>query len=96
MTDTGQLVGDAPLQRSDRCLMGRIDSTETARSNNNTWDEVGEAFIRELGYSRIILKLNAADRENREDIQAIFRTSLPEFLEQCLVCLYYYIPPRIS
>lgn len=62
-----------------------IDSTEAARSTHNTWDEVGEAFIRELGYSRIILKLNAADKDSREDVQAIFRTSLGEFLEQCLV-----------
>lgn len=60
-------------------------STEVARTNNQTWDEVGESFIRELGYSRIILRLNEAEKESREDIQAAFRTSLSEFLDQCLV-----------
>lgn len=60
-------------------------STEVARTVHQTWDEVGESFIRELGYSRIILRLNAADKESREDIQADFRTGLSEFLEQCLV-----------
>lgn len=62
-------------------------STEVARSVHQTWDEVGEVFIRELGYSRIILRLNEAEKETREDIQADFRTSLSEFLEQCLVGL---------
>lgn len=62
-------------------------STEVARSVHQTWDEVGEAFIRELNYSRIILRLNEADKDSREDIQADFRTGLSEFLEQCLVSL---------
>ena len=60
-------------------------STEVARTTHQTWDEVGEAFIRELAYSRIILRLNEADKDSREDIQADFRTSLAEFLDQCLV-----------
>lgn len=34
------------------------DSTEPARSPHAVWDEIGEAVIRELDYSHIILKLN--------------------------------------
>jgi hypothetical protein len=60
-------------------------STEVARTTHQTWDEVGETFIRELGYSRIVLRLNEAEKESREDVQAEFRTSLNEFLEECLV-----------
>lgn len=41
-------------------------------------------FIRELETSTIILKLNQAEKESREDVQAIFRSSLKVFLEQCL------------
>ena len=66
-------------------------STDTARTAHQTWDEVGEVFIRELEYSRIILRLNEADKDSREELQADFRTSLPEFLEQCLVST---APPR--
>lgn len=60
-------------------------TSEVATTIHQTWDEVGESFIRELAYSRIILRLNHADKDSREDIQAEFRTSLVEFLEQCLV-----------
>jgi hypothetical protein len=33
-------------------------STEPARSPHAVWDEIGEAVIRELDYSHVILKLN--------------------------------------
>lgn len=36
-------------------------STERSRSTHNTWDEIGEALIRELDFSRIILKLNDSE-----------------------------------
>lgn len=62
-------------------------TTEVARTTHQTWDEVGESFIREIAHSRIIIRLNEADKESREDIQADFRTDLLAFLEQCLVSI---------
>ena len=84
---TGRAVSHVDKSYHSSARLNQVvpDSTEIARSTQNTWDEVGEAFVRELGYSRIMLKLNAADKDSREDVQAIFRTSLGEFLEQCLV-----------
>jgi hypothetical protein len=61
LQDTGllvrlQLVG----LRLDRTLTVTFfaDSTEPARSTHAVWDEIGEAVIRELDYSHIVLKLN--------------------------------------
>ncbi|GJN90164.1 hypothetical protein Rhopal_003163-T1 [Rhodotorula paludigena] len=59
-------------------------STERSRSTHNTWDEIGEAVIRELDFSQIILKLNDSDKDTREDIVAAVTIDLNEFLEQTL------------
>ncbi|GAA5905720.1 hypothetical protein JCM8208_000876 [Rhodotorula glutinis] len=59
-------------------------STERSRSTHNTWDEVGEALIRELDFSRIILKLNDSEKDTREDIVASLTVDLNEFLEKTL------------
>lgn len=61
------------------------DSSEPARSPHAVWDEIGEAFIRELDFSHIILKLNLAEKETREEILATKTIDMNEFLETCLV-----------
>lgn len=61
-----------------------LDSTEHARSTKAVWDEIGEAFIRELDYSQIILKLNTAEKDTREEIIASHTMDMNAFLEACL------------
>lgn len=60
-------------------------STEPARSTNAVFDEIGEAFIRELDVSTISLKLNTAEKETREDVIGTYTGNLVEFLDACLV-----------
>ncbi|KAG0147448.1 hypothetical protein CROQUDRAFT_42936 [Cronartium quercuum f. sp. fusiforme G11] len=59
-------------------------STEPSKSVNAKWDETGECFIRELDWSRCILKLNVAEKETREEVYAQYSCSLKDFLEDCL------------
>lgn len=56
-----------------------------ARSNHPTWDQVGEGFIRELDFSRVWLRINAADENNKEDVVAEFKCETKDFLERCIV-----------
>lgn len=61
-------------------------TTSMARSQKQTWDSVHEAFVRELDFSRITLRLNdEADPEDGEDIFAGIQLQTKEVLEQCLV-----------
>lgn len=39
--------------------------TAKARSHHATWDQVGEAFVKELPLSRVCLRLNANDEEEK-------------------------------
>lgn len=71
-------------------LLSFADSTEHARSPKAVWDEIGEAFIRELDYSQIILKLNTAEKDTREDIIASHSMDMNAFLEACLVRFHLY------
>ncbi|GAA6050737.1 hypothetical protein JCM3770_006601 [Rhodotorula araucariae] len=59
-------------------------STERSRSTHNTWDEIGEALIRELDFSQVILKLNDSEKDTREDIIASLTVDLNVFLEETL------------
>ncbi|KAK4049600.1 Tricalbin-2 [Microbotryomycetes sp. JL201] len=59
-------------------------STEPARSTHAVWDEIGEAVIREKQWSRIIFKLNEAEKETREDILASLTMDVDTFLDACL------------
>ncbi|SCV70224.1 BQ2448_1618 [Microbotryum intermedium] len=59
-------------------------SSEPARSTHAVWDEIGEAVIRELNFSNIILKLNTAEKETREDIVASATIPVSQFLTSCL------------
>ncbi|EIW70089.1 hypothetical protein TREMEDRAFT_71520 [Tremella mesenterica DSM 1558] len=55
-----------------------------ARSTHPTWDQVGEGFVRELDFSRIWLRINAADDSDKDDIVAEFKCDTKDFLEQCI------------
>lgn len=59
-------------------------SSEPARSQQTTFDEIGEAFIRELDYSQIIFKLNMAEKETQEDMIGAAVMDMNEFLENTL------------
>ncbi|WVQ70782.1 hypothetical protein IAR50_000304 [Cryptococcus sp. DSM 104548] len=59
-------------------------TSEKARSNTPTWDQVGEGFIRELDFSRVWLRINAADENSKEDVVAEWKGNTKEFLEQCI------------
>ncbi|KAI5478145.1 hypothetical protein MNV49_005409 [Pseudohyphozyma bogoriensis] len=59
-------------------------STEPARSTHAVFDEIGESFIRELDYSQVIIKLNTAEKETREDVIASSTIDMNHFLEMCL------------
>lgn len=58
--------------------------SERARSAHARWDQVGEGFVRELDVSRIILRLNANDDTEKEDIVASREMSTEEFLSMTL------------
>lgn len=60
------------------------DTTEKARSTKTTWDEVHETFIKELDYSRIIFKLNEAEKETTDETYAELALDMNEFLETAL------------
>ncbi|PLW09166.1 hypothetical protein PCASD_23053 [Puccinia coronata f. sp. avenae] len=59
-------------------------STEPSKSTHAKWDETGESFIRELDWSRCILKLNVADKDTREEVYAEYTSDLKDFLNDCL------------
>jgi hypothetical protein len=70
---------------SDNVDARLTDSSEPARSLRPTWDEMAEAFIRERDVSRIIFKLNKAEKETLEDVFASYSSDLDAFLELALV-----------
>ncbi|MBW0557662.1 hypothetical protein O181_097377 [Austropuccinia psidii MF-1] len=59
-------------------------STEPSKSTNAKWDETAECFIRELGWSRCVLKLNVAEKDTREEVYAEYTSGLKPFLDDCL------------
>ncbi|POW18700.1 hypothetical protein PSHT_05469 [Puccinia striiformis] len=59
-------------------------STEPSKSTHPKWDETGESFIRELDWSRCILKLNVADKDTREEVYAEYTCDLKAFMNDCL------------
>ncbi|OXB34399.1 transmembrane protein [Cryptococcus neoformans] len=62
-----------------------------ARSNHPTWDQVGEGFIRELDFSRVWLRINAADENSKEDVVAEFKCETKDFLERCINAPYDFV-----
>jgi Ca2+-dependent lipid-binding protein len=74
----------ATLSLVQTSLIARLDTTEKARSLNATFDEVSEIFIRELEFSRILFKLNEADKESNEDVIAEAQFDMDDFMEMAL------------
>lgn len=60
-------------------------TTEKARAEHCTWDEVGEATIKELDWSRMWLKLRTGDDD--EDVFAEFQGNTKDVLERALVSI---------
>lgn len=70
-------------------------STERARSQAATWDQVGEGFIKELDFSAVWLRLNENDGGEKDDIIAEVRLAATAFLDKCWVgCLSLDFRPR--
>ncbi|PWN50042.1 tricalbin [Violaceomyces palustris] len=57
-------------------------TTEKGRSQHCTWDEVGESTVRELDWSRFLLKLRTGDSD--EDVFAEFAGNTKDVLEKTL------------
>jgi hypothetical protein len=63
----------------------RADATEAARSEHAKWDEVGEAFVKELDFTHVLLKLNSAEKDTQDEVYADMRIDLRSFLEASMV-----------
>jgi Ca2+-dependent lipid-binding protein len=59
-------------------------TTEEARTKECTWDEVGEATIKELDWSRIWLKLRTGNGKDENSVFAEFQGNTKDFLERTL------------
>jgi Ca2+-dependent lipid-binding protein len=59
-------------------------TTEEARTTASTWDEVGEAVIKELDWSRIWLKLRTGNGKDDNSVFAEFQGNTKDFLERAL------------
>ncbi len=59
-------------------------TTEAGRTNACTWDEVGEAVIKELDWSRMWLKLRTGRGDTQEDVFAEFQGNTKDVLEKTL------------
>lgn len=89
-----QLIsGDLP--RKGRVELYVDDATYPAfistksRSVHQKWDEIGEGFVREMEFSRLVLCINTSsdDVTYGEDNVAEFTCDTRELLEACLVSL---------
>ena len=56
------------------------DVTEAARHTHATWDEVADMFVAEMDLSKIVLKLNMAAKETKEEIYAVYEVRSSLFL----------------
>ncbi|SPC66247.1 related to TCB3 - protein localized to membranes, bud-enriched [Ustilago sp. UG-2017b] len=62
--------------------------TEKARSANHTWDEVGESVVKELDWSKFLLKLRTGDGD--DDVFAEFAGNTKDVLEKALNSQYEF------
>ncbi|KAH9818867.1 C2 domain-containing protein [Melampsora americana] len=85
------IMGGTIARKNARLEFLFVNSTEPSKSCNAKWDETGECFIRELDWSRCILKLNSADKDTREEVYAQFSCSLKDFLDSCLEAPYDFV-----
>ncbi|KAI1797561.1 tricalbin [Ganoderma leucocontextum] len=59
-------------------------STARARSQNATWEHIGEGVVKELDFSRVWLRLNEADEGDKDDVIAEWKGDSKAFLQQTL------------
>ena len=59
-------------------------TTEVARTQKCTVDEVGEAVVKELDWSRMWLKLRTGSGKGENDVYAEFQGNTKDVLERCL------------
>lgn len=60
--------------------------TTTMTTDHSLTVQIGEGFVRELDFSRIWIRINAADDDSeKEEVIAEYKTDTRAFLEHCLV-----------
>lgn len=62
-----------------------VCSTTKARSSQAHFDYVGEGFIKELDFSRVWLRLNEKEENEKEDIACELKMDASQFLQSALV-----------
>jgi Ca2+-dependent lipid-binding protein len=67
-------------------------STAKARSHRQTWDQIGEVFVRELDFSRITLRLHENDENEKEDVYAQVQVDTRNLLESAIVSRWVIRP----
>ncbi|SJX65421.1 related to TCB3-protein localized to membranes, bud-enriched [Sporisorium reilianum f. sp. reilianum] len=63
-------------------------TTEKARTSHHTWDEVGESVVKELDWSKFLLKLRTGDGD--DDVFAEFAGNTKDVLEKALNSQYEF------
>ncbi|KAJ9475360.1 Tricalbin-3 [Pseudozyma hubeiensis] len=63
-------------------------TTEKARTAHHTWDEVGESVVKELDWSKFLLKLRTGDGD--DDVFAEFAGNTKDVLEKALNSQYEF------
>ena len=63
-------------------------TTEKARTAHCTWDEVGESVVKELDWSKFLLKLRTGDSD--DDVFAEFAGNTKDVLEKALNSQYEF------
>lgn len=98
-TEAGVLVFqliDGELPRKGRVELYVDDAVYPAfistksRSHKQTWDEIGEGFVREMEYSRLNLRITSGDEgiRDRDDVMAEFACDTRELLDSCIVRIF--------
>lgn len=89
------LQGSLPQHRKNARLEVLFDdgywpayTTEKARTAHHTWDEVGESVVKELDWSKFLLKLRTGDGD--DDVFAEFAGNTKDVLEKALNSQYEF------
>ena len=59
-------------------------STQRATSTHAQWEYVGEGFVKELDFGRVILRLNEADEGDKAEILGEWKSDMKPFLMQAM------------
>lgn len=61
-------------------------ATSKATSTHAQWNYVGEGFVKELDFSRVWIRINEHDENEKEDIVGELKIETVKFLQEALVC----------